>query len=177
MELEGKRVGILVADKFRDEEVFAPFDYLEELGAAVLLVGLERGPVTGKLGGRVEAEKGIAEVRASDFDALILPGGQAPERLRLDARVLDLVREFDRGEGVLAAICHGPQILISAGLLKGRRATCYVGIRDDVRLAGALYSDEPVVVDGHLVTSRKPEDIPAFNDAVRRGLTAPVRAR
>jgi protease I len=177
MELEGKRVGILVADRFRDEEVFEPFDFLEGLGASVLLIGLERGTVTGKLGGRIEAEKAISEVSAGDFDALILPGGQAPERLRLDLRVLDLVRELDRGEGVLAAICHGPQILISAGLLKGRRATCFVGIRDDVRLAGARYSDEPVVVDGNLITSRKPEDIPAFNDAVRRALTAPVRAR
>ncbi len=176
MELDGKRIGILIADKFRDEEVFEPFDYLEELGASVVLVGLTRGTVTGKLGGKIEAVKTIAEVKARDFDALILPGGQAPERLRLNAHVLDLVREFDRGQGVLAAICHGPQILISAGLLKGRRVTCYVGIRDDVKLAGAVYSDEAVVVDGNLITSRKPEDIPAFNQAIRQALLAPVRA-
>jgi len=176
MELTGKKIGILVADHFRDEEVFEPFDYFEKLGASVLLVGLTRGPVKGKRGGRVEAEKAVHEVAARDFDALILPGGQAPEWLRLDERVLALVRDFDRAGGVLAAICHGPQILISAGLLRGRRATCYVGVRDDVKLAGAIYSDEPVVVDGNLITSRVPEDIPAFDAAIRQALLAGVRA-
>lgn len=176
MELTGKRIGILVADNFRDEEVFEPFDYLEELGASVLLVGLARGAVVGKLGGKVEAEKSVDEVSADDFDALVLPGGQAPERLRLDRRVLDLVREVDHRQGVVAAVCHGPQILISAGLLPGRRVTCYEGIRDDVRLAGADYSDLPVVVDGHLITSRKPEDLPQFNAAIRQALLAGVQA-
>lgn len=177
MELTGKRVGILVADQFRDGEVFGPFDYFEKAGASVLLIGLARGAVKGKGGGKLEAEKAIDEVAAGDFDALVIPGGQAPERLRLDARVLALVREFDRGGGVLAAICHGPQVLISAGLLRGRRATCYVGVRDDVKLAGAVYSDQPVVVDGNLITSRIPEDVPAFNEAIRQALLTGVGAR
>lgn len=177
MDLEDKQIGMLVADQFRDEEVFEPFDYLEEQGATVVLIGIERGPVSGKLGGKVEAEKSIGEVSAEEFDALILPGGGAPEKLRLDPRVLDLVRKFDRRGAPIAAICHGPQILISAGLLKGRRSTCYEGIRDDVKLAGAQYVDEPLVVDRNLITSRHPGDIPRFNKAIHDALAASVRAR
>ena len=166
MDLHGKRIGILVAPMFRDEEVFEPLDELNRSGAHVVVVALTRETMRGKLGGSIEPDATIDEVRPSDFDALILPGGQAPETLRLDARVLEFVRAFDRQQGLLAAICHGPQVLISADLLRGRRATCYVGIRDDVKLAGAEYVDAPVVVDGHLITSRVPADVPAFLAAI-----------
>lgn len=170
MELQGKRIGLLVASMFRDEEVFEPLDTLTREGAHVVVLGLSRGPVHGKLGGSIEPDRRLSETRPADFDALILPGGQAPEVLRLDPRVLQFVREFDRQHGLIAAICHGPQVLISADLLRGRRLTCFKGIRDDVKLAGGLYLDSAVVVDDNLITSREPGDLPAFLEAIREAL-------
>lgn len=170
MDLHGKHIALLVAPQFRDEEVFEPIDYFTRAGASVVVIGLTRGAVRGKLGGTIEPDQLLAEARAKDFDAVILPGGQAPEVLRLDPDVLDFVRAFDARHAVVAAICHGPQVLISADLLRGRRATCYQGIRDDVKLAGALYEDAPVVVDGHLITSREPSDLPRFHEAIREAL-------
>lgn len=167
MDLHGKHIAVLVAPQFRDEEVFEPIDYFNRHGASVVVVGLTHGPVRGKLGGTIEPDQTIDEARPTDFDAIILPGGQAPEILRLDTRVLDFVRAVEERDAVVAAVCHGPQILISADLLRGRRATCYKGIRDDVVLAGALYEDVPVVVDGRLITSREPADLPRFHDAIR----------
>ncbi|MBQ4289602.1 MAG: type 1 glutamine amidotransferase, partial [Clostridia bacterium] len=108
----------------------------------------------------VEADRAVSECVSSDYDGLILPGGSAPEKLRLSPDAVRLTKEiFESGKPV-CAICHGPQLLISAGVLRGRRATCYPGIADDLKNAGALYEDSPVVVDGNLVTSRRPQDLP-----------------
>jgi protease I len=167
MGLQGKRGAMLVAPGFQDEEGVLPVFYLRDRGVRVTYVGLSKGDVKGKYGrqtARVEAT--IEEVQPSQFDCVIIPGGSAPEILRLNPRVLEFVKKFSEGPGILAAICHGPQVLISADLLRGKTATCYEGIRDDIRLAGAKYVDEPVVVDGRLLTARKPEDIPAFNRAL-----------
>src|SRR5688500_11358452 len=171
MELQGKRIALLVASQFRDEEVFEPIDYLNQLGAEVVVLGLSKGPVRGKLGGSIEPDRRLRDARPEDFDALILPGGQAPEVLRLDPFVLEFVKAFDRQGGVVAAICHGPQVLISADLLRGRRATCYKGIRDDGQRAEARYEDAPGVVDGHLITSREPGDLPRCDEPITVDLT------
>ena len=173
--LAGRRIALLVAPMFRDEEVFEPLEVLRARGATVTVLGLDGSPAPGKLGGVVEPDGRIVDARPDDFDAVILPGGQAPERLRLDAATLAFVHEFARRGRLIAAICHGPQVLISADLLRGRRATCYEGIRDDVKLAGAHYEDAPVVVDGNLITSRKPEDLPSFHDAITAALAAAPR--
>ena len=170
MDLHGKHIAILVAPMYRDEEVFEPIDYFNALGADVVVLALARGRVRGKLGGSIEPDRLLAEVAPDRFDALILPGGQAPETLRLEPSVLAFVKAFDDRGMVLAAICHGPQILISADRLKGRRVTSYRGIRDDVKLAGGLYEDAPVVVDGHLITSREPRDLPRFHEAIAEAL-------
>jgi protease I len=170
MDLHGKRIALLVAPNFRDEEVFEPIDYFNRHGATVVVLGLTRGPVRGKLGGSISPDRMLTAARPDEFDATILPGGQAPEVLRLDAAVLEFVRAVDRRKATLAAICHGPQVLISAGLLRGRRVTCYRGIRDDVKLAGARYEDAPVVIDGHLITSREPGDLPQFHEAIAESL-------
>ncbi len=170
MDLHGKHIAMFVAPQFRDEEVFEPIDYFNRHGASVVVIGLTRGAVRGKLGGTIEPDQIIDEARAADFDAVLLPGGQAPETLRLDVRVLDFVKALDVRGAVVAAVCHGPQVLISADLLRGRRATCYKGIRDDVVLAGAIYEDAPVVVDGRLITSREPGDLPLFHEAIREML-------
>ena len=176
MDLHGKRIALPVAPMFRDEEVFEPIDYFTALGSEVVVLGLTRGSVRGKLGGSIVPDRLLTDVRAEEFDALLLPGGQAPETLRLEPSVLQLTREFDRRGLTIAAICHGPQVLISADLLRGRRITCFRGIKDDVVLAGARYEDAPVVVDGHLITSREPGDLPRFHAALADALARTVAA-
>lgn len=176
MDLYGKHIALLVAPMFRDEEVFEPIDYLNARGAEVVVIGLTRGVVHGKLGGSIEPDKRLSEVTPDRFDAVILPGGQAPETLRLEPGVLSFVRTLDDRRVTIAAICHGPQVLISADRLRGRRVTCYKGIRDDVKLAGALYEDAPVVVDGHLITARNPGDLPRFHAAIEDALLKTVAA-
>ena len=176
MDLHGKHIAILVAPMFRDEEVFEPIDHFNARGADVAVIALSRARVHGKLGGAIEPDLLLSSVSPDRFDALILPGGQAPEVLRLEPSVLSFVKAFDDRHSTLAAICHGPQILISADRLKGRRVTCYKGIRDDVKLAGALYEDLPVVVDGNLITSREPGDLPRFNEAIADALLKTVGA-
>ncbi|MEP7029264.1 MAG: type 1 glutamine amidotransferase domain-containing protein [Candidatus Eisenbacteria bacterium] len=177
MDLQGKHIALLVAPMFRDEEVFEPIDYFNARRAEVVVIGLSRARVFGKLGGSIVPDKSLAEVLPGAFDAVILPGGQAPETLRLHPAVLAFVRAIDDRHVPIAAICHGPQVLISADRLRGRRATCYKGIRDDVKLAGARYEDAPVVIDGHLITAREPGDLPQFHAAIEDALLKTMAAR
>jgi protease I len=167
--LEGKRAAILIAEKFQDEEGVEPAAYLRERGAEVVYVGMKAGTVGGKYGRQeVEVDLAVEDADPAGFDLLVIPGGAAPEALRLHDGILAFTRHFlDHGKPV-AAICHGPQILISAGVLAGRTVTCFAGIRDDVRLAGARYRDKAVVVDHNLVTSRTPADLPAFHEAMEQ---------
>jgi protease I len=171
-ELSGKHAVVLLADKFQDEEGVETTAFLREHGMEVVTAGVKPGPAEGKYGRQtVEVERAVKELDAGEFDLLVIPGGAAPETLRLDEDVLAFARSFlDEGKPV-AAICHGPQVLISARVLPGRTVTCYAGIRDDVQMAGARYVDKTVQVDGNLVTSRKPSDIPAFNKAILELLT------
>jgi deglycase len=173
-ELTGRRAAILIADRFQDEEGVEPVRFLREQGADAVYVGIEPGTVTGKNGREeVEVELAVADADPLDYDLLVIPGGGAPEILRLDSGVLEFTRAFvDAGKPV-AAICHGPQVLISAKVLAGRTVTCFPGIRDDVALAGARYVDKDAVVDRNLVTSRVPADIPSFNRAIA-ALLAPA---
>lgn len=167
MNIDGKRIAILVADDFEDVELTDPREQLSTAGAETFIVGIEAGTTAeGKHGTTVEIERAAGDVTIGDFDLLLIPGGSAPEKLRLDEGVLDLVRRAD-GAGIpIAAICHGPQVLVSAGLLEGRRATSYSGVLDDIANAGADAVDESVVVDGNLITSRNPDDIPDFVEAI-----------
>ncbi len=178
MSLQGKRVAILVAPKFHDEQSTSPHDYLTALGARVEFVGPYKSRLAGKNGRRtIEITRTLEEADPTDYDALLIPGGGAPEILRLSPLALSFVRQFWATGRPLGAICHGPQVLISAGLLAGKRLTCYPGIRDDVVLAGGLYEDRPVVIDGQLITSRRSEDLPEFNRAVAEALAAgPAKA-
>ena len=167
MDLKGKRIAFLVAPTFQDEEGLEPKKYLESLGAQVEYVGLDKGECAGKYGRqKVQVHKTIDEAKPAEYDAVVVPGGGAPELLRVDERVIKFVQLVWETGRPLAAICRGPQVLISAGLLKGRKVTCYQGIRDDVKLAGADYRDAVVVSDGQLITSRKPQDLPEFNEAI-----------
>lgn len=165
---EGKRVAMLIADDFEDREATEPLSFMREHGAEVVVIGLERRVHRGKRGAKVSATATFEDSVPEEFDLLVIPGGRAPEKLRIEDEVLDFVRGFWGLSRPVAAICHGPQVLMSAGLMEGKRATCWKGIRDDLRLAGAEYEDEPVVIDGLLITSRQPSDIPLFNQAIEQ---------
>lgn len=172
-----KKVAILVATAFQDEEATEPAEFLKGLGVEVTYIGLEKTTYKGKYGRReVTADKTFDEVKPEEFDAVVIPGGSAPEHLRVKEAPVRFIKEFAKLGRPIAAICHGPQLLITADLLRGRTITCYKGIRDDVKLAGANYLDEPVVVDGNFITSRKPEDIPEFNAALALALGLATKA-
>ena len=161
--LEGKRVLILVGDVYEDLELWYPKLRLIEAGADVVVSGPEAGKTyAGKHGYPCTSDATIAEMSAGDFDALVIPGGFMPDKLRRDEKVLQLVRDFASAGKVVAAICHGGWIPISAGVYKDVRVTGSPGIKDDLVNAGAIWVDEPVVVDRHFVSSRKPDDLPEF---------------
>lgn len=171
MNEKAKRALILTADGFEDSELFYPYYRLQEAGVRVDVAGPKAGALTGKVGYVFQAQLSFADVRPADYDVLVLPGGKAPEAVRQSELAVGLARTmFEAGKGI-AAICHGPQVLISAGVLRGRKATSYRGIRDDMVLAGADYVDAEVVVDGKLVTSRTPADLPAFGRELARLVT------
>lgn len=153
---------ILSADNFEDTELLVPLYRLQEAGYTVEVAAEKRGTIHGKHGYEVHADKSFAEVDASEYGVLILPGGKAPAAIRNDAKVHAITRHFFAGNKPVGAICHGPQILVSAGLLRDRRATCYRTVAKELQEAGALYEDREAVVDGRLVTSRQPGDLPAF---------------
>jgi protease I len=171
--LAGKRVAILVEDEFEDRELTGPRDALAAAGATITIVGPTRGAqFTGKKGGTVvTSDLAAGAARMKDFDALVIPGGHAPDRMRMRHAMVDLAREAMDANKPVAAICHGPQLLISANALRGRTLTCWPSIAVDVKNAGGLYVDKPVVEDGNLITSRKPDDVPLFSEAIIRALT------
>ncbi len=154
-----KKVLMITFDNFDDSEVFYPYNRLLEEDCDIDVASKETRVINGKYHYTVTANKTVYEVKADDYDALMLPGGTAPEKLRLIPEVCKVVADFMAQNKPVASICHGQQLLISAKALKGRKATCYPGIRDDLINAGAVYFDEKVVVDGNLVTSRRPEDL------------------
>jgi len=163
MRLDGKRVAVLVHNQFEDLELWYPALRLREEGAAVTLVGPERGAAyKGKNGLSATAEAAIEEVGADDFDAVIVPGGYSPDHMRRVPAMVALVREAGEQGRVVAAICHAGWVLASAGLARGRRLTSFWSIKDDMTNAGAEWVDEEVVRDGNLITSRVPTDLPAF---------------
>jgi len=153
---------IISADNFEDSELLVPYYRMKEAGVEVTVASMIHGAITGKHGYEVAVDKTLAEVNPDDYAILVLPGGKAPAAVRKESKALEIARSFFADSKPVAAICHGPQILISAGLLKGRRATCYISVADELKEAGALYEDREVVVDGNLVTSRQPPDLPAF---------------
>ncbi|HKQ48438.1 MAG TPA: type 1 glutamine amidotransferase domain-containing protein [Phycisphaerae bacterium] len=164
---QGKRMLIFVGDDYEDLELWYPKLRLEEAGAVTTLAGQEAEHVyRGKNGYPCKSDVAIAEVRSSDFDGVVLVGGWMPDKLRRDEKVLALIREFNEAGKLIAAICHGPWMSISAGVCKGVRMTSTPGIKDDLTNAGAIWSDEPVVVDRHHITSRRPADLPVFMERV-----------
>jgi len=178
MDLQGKRIAVLAADLYQEMEIWYPLLRFREDGAETVTVGAEAGKTyTSKKGYPVVSDKSIAEVSARDFDAVVIPGGWAPDALRQDERMLNFVREMDRAGKIVAAICHAGWVLCSADILRGRKATCFRAIKDDMIHAGAQYVDAEVVVDGNLITSRVPTDLPAFCREIARALKAQAAAQ
>jgi protease I len=161
--LAGRRILIFVGDIYEDMELWYPRLRLIEAGAKVVVAGQEAGQeYTGKHGYPCVSDAAISQVRAADFDGVVVPGGFMPDKLRRDPQVLQLVRDFAAGGKLVAAICHGGWIPISAGVYRGVRVTGSAGIKDDLVNAGAIWEDAAVVVDRHFVSSRKPDDLPDF---------------
>lgn len=176
--LQGKRVAVLMTDGVEQVEYTGPRGFLEEHGAQVTLVSPKpkgeeiQGFNHLSPGDRFPVEMDVRDAHSDEFDALVLPGGVAnPDQLRLSPAAIGFIREFARENKPIAAICHGPWTLIDAGVAQGKHVTSWPSIKEDLRNAGAEWSDEPVVVDGKLVTSRKPDDIPAFDQALLQELT------
>jgi len=178
--LAGKNVAVVTDSMYEDLEVWYPVIRLREAGAEVKVLGLhEAGKILkSEHGYEVREDMPISSARAEDFDAVVLPGGMAPDELRRHEPVLQFLRDADEKNKVIASICHGPQLLISAGLLKGRTMTCVDSIKSDLINAGANYVDRELVVDGNLISSRTPEDLPAFGrelvSALSQVKTAPM---
>jgi protease I len=181
MSLAGKTVVVIVANEFEDVELLYPLLRLSEEGAKVVVVPVRGGlhprpsadkPVSGRYGTPVPLEvmapgrryviKALEEIKPEEADCLLFPGGFSPDSLRIDKRVIELVKRANQLGKLIAAICHGPQVLISAGIVKGKKVTAYEAVRDDLINAGAVFEDVPAVRDGNIITGRVPDDLPEF---------------
>lgn len=174
-ELSGKTILIMATDRFEESELFGPLEEFRDRGATVSLASLAMDPILGTVhdepGRTIAPDLLIADVDAEVFDALLLPGGVGnPDRLRMEPQAVELVKAFAAAGKPVAAICHGPWLLVEADVVRGRRVTSWPSIRTDLRNAGGEVVDEAAVVDGNIITSRNPDDVPAFTEALARAL-------
>jgi deglycase len=175
--MAAKRVAILATDGFEQSELMKPLQTLKEAGFEVAVVSLKAGEIRGwknkDWGDSVPVDVELSNASADDYDALVLPGGVInPDKLRMEPEAVAFVKAFDDAGKTLAAICHGPWMLVESGAANGRTLTSWPSLRTDITNAGGEWQDEEVVVDGHLITSRKPDDIPAFSKAVIEAVNA-----
>lgn len=178
-DLANTRVLMLATDGFEESELLKPRQALIDAGVQVTLASLKLQPITGEKQGEkgetVTPDTAIESIDSEEFDALVLPGGVGnPDKLRMDKRAVEIVREFMQDDKIVAAICHAPWLLVEADVVDGRRVTGWPSVRTDLANAGASVLDEEVVIDGNLITSRKPDDIPAFNRALIEALQEEV---
>ncbi|GGI76876.1 type 1 glutamine amidotransferase domain-containing protein [Legionella impletisoli] len=171
MNLEDKSVGILIENDYQELEFWYPYLRLQEAGVSPLIIGQDKTTYKSKLGYEVESDVAAKEVEEQLFDAIIIPGGYAPDKMRTHKAMVNLVRSNYKKGKIIAAICHASWMLVSASILSDKKVTCYHSIKDDVINAGAHYLDEPVVVDQNLITSRQPFDLPYFCKAILEALS------
>ena len=175
--LQGKRVAILATNGFEQSELLEPKKHLEDAGAKVTVLSLKLGEIKGwnhtDWGKSVKVDGLVKDAKPDGLDALVLPGGQMnPDVLRMDSGAVTFVRTFVESGKPVAAICHAPWLLIEADVVRGKTMTSWPSVHTDLKNAGAHWVDEPVIVDGNLITSRKPDDIPAFSQAIAEALMA-----
>ncbi len=172
------KIAMLVGEGYEDSEFQQPFDRFNEAGHDVVVLGTEVGSVIkGKRGeSKIEIQHTPADVRPEDFDAVVIPGGYGPDKLRMDPDMVDFVRRYDATGKLLASICHGPQLLIEAEVVAGHTMTSWPSVRTDLINAGAKWLDQPLVIDGKLISSRKPDDLEVFSQAVLARLEEPAEA-
>ena len=180
--LRGKRVAILATDGVEQVELLEPKAALDKAGARTEVISLKAGEIQGmnhdEKGARIPVDRELADVSAADYDALLLPGGVAnPDRLRTDQRAVNFVRDFFERDKPVAAICHGPWLLVEAGVLQGRTITSWPSLKTDIQNAGGTWVDKTVQVDQRLVTSRKPDDIPQFNQRMLQTFASGMNER
>ena len=167
MELQGKKILIPVEDMYNEHEFWYPYYRLKEAGAEVTVVGTGRsGTFTSKAGIPVAVNADAKDISAADYDGVVIPGGYAPDLMRRDPALVGLIRDLNQQGKVVAAICHAGWMLTSADIIRGRKVTSFFSIKDDMVHAGGQWVDEEVVIDGNLITSRKPDDLPAYMKAV-----------
>jgi protease I len=180
MPVKGKKMVMLIEQDFEDVEVADPMKAFRDAGINITIVGNEAGKIYNGKRGQVNIRADVVpdKINVQDYDALFIPGGYAPDKMRLHQPMIDLVKKFHSAGKTIAAICHGPQVLISAEIVKGKRMTSWPSVAVDLKNAGANWVDEAVVIDGQFITSRKPGDIPQFTKAVIEALEkAPAMAR
>ena len=166
------RIACLLGPGFEDSEFRVPYDALKNAGNQVDIISTKAGVELKGYKGKetVKADKGIDEVRPEDYQALLIPGGHSPDQLRKDKKIVEFVKKFDALKRPLAAVCHGPQLLLTARLVRGRTLTAWETVQGDLEQAGANVKDQEVVIDQNWITSRKPEDLKAFSDALLNAL-------
>lgn len=172
MDIKNKKVVVLAADNYQELELWYPVLRMREAGAKVTIAGEKASHIyRSRLGYEIKTDKEVSGLTVDAIDALIIPGGYAPDTMRINSDIIKLVQALFKQNKCVAAICHAAWVLVSAGILKDKKSTCYHTIRDDVRNAGAHYLDEAVVVDGNLITSRQPDDLPMFCQAIIKQLS------
>ncbi len=160
------KVLIITGEKFEDLELLYPYYRFKEEKLNITLASTSKGKIEGIHGYTIEVDKKINNLNLSNYNFLFLPGGKPPQKLREEEKALEIVRKFNDQNKVIAAICHGPQILISAGVMEGVRATSYPRVRKELQDAGAIFEDKEIVIDNNIITARKPEDLPVFLPAL-----------
>jgi protease I len=175
-DLSGKKVAVIATDYFEESELTSPVEALKKAGAQVEIIAPHSGEIKGvkhmEQGQAIKVDKTLDDAKPEDYDALIVPGGAVnADHLRMDEKARDFIRKMVNGNKITAVICHGPWLLASAGLARGKKLTSYFTIQDDMRNAGAEWEDEEVVKDGNLITSRDPHDLPAFNQTILQALS------
>ena len=175
--MTNKKIACLLASGFEDSEFRIPYDQLKKAGYQVDIIGLKAGEELKGYKGKetVKSEKAIDQVKPQEYQGLLIPGGMSPDQLRIDQRVVQFVKGFDATRRPLAAVCHGPQLLLTAKLVKGRTLTAWATVQGDLEQAGAKVVDDAVVTDQNWITSRKPEDLPKFSEAFISALQAEER--